>query len=83
MTSISLTWERVDCLLRHGEIQSYTVTTNSRYSSGSSSVADRMITFNNLIPFTVYNITIAAVGANGMAGPTLNVDVETEPVEGM
>ena len=85
MTSISLSWGPVECLLRNGRISGYRVTSNSRYDSTTQDLvgdSNRVLNFTALIPNTLYEFTVAALGEGGMPGPERLLNITTAPAEG-
>ena len=67
-TSVVLTWNELDCLQRNGDINGYMFRydRDSRLISDSSST--RTYTVEELIPFTEYSFSVAAVNSVG-TGP--------------
>ena len=67
-TSVVLTWNELDCLLQNGDITGYMI----RYVRDSQPIADssstRTYTVQELIPFTEYSFSVAAVNSVG-TGP--------------
>ena len=43
---------------------------------------NRSFVFSPLVPHTLYDVTIAALGDGGLVGPQLMFNVTTAPVEG-
>ena len=62
-TSVVLTWNELDCLQRNGDITSYMIRydRDSRLISDSSSTTT--YTVEELIPFTEYSFSVAAVNS--------------------
>ena len=87
MTTLILTWERVECPQRNGNIVGYRVIINSFYGtrerriSGTGSET-RTITEENIIPNTQYTIEIEAVGENSTRGQPTVVSLRTTIVQG-
>ena len=67
-TSVVLTWNELDCLQRNGDITGYMIRydRDSRLISDSSSTI--AYTVEELIPFTEYSFSVAAVNSVG-TGP--------------
>ena len=67
-TSVVLTWNEVNCLQRNGDITGYMI----RYVRDSQPIADSSstttYTVEELIPFTEYSFSVAAVNSVG-TGP--------------
>lgn len=87
MTTMTLTWGRVDCILRNSDIIGYRITSTSFYGNNSrdilgTGVENRTTTYVNLIPNTVYTFGVAAINVDGLVGPELIVNMTTIPVEG-
>ena len=84
-TTISLTWQPLNFLDRNGVIIYYTVKYNStlRNDSGIEQISGSTmsITLSNLIPYTTYNITIAASTSAGR-GPESPIQFVTTKQSG-
>ena len=67
-TSVVLTWNEMDCLQRNGDITGYMI----QYVRDSQLITDlsstRTYTVQELIPFTEYSFSVAAVNSVG-TGP--------------
>ena len=88
MTTLSISWERVECLQRNSEITGYRLFIISFYGTRIRNVTrmssrNQTLTEMNLIPNTEYTIEIGAVNSNGGIGPNLTFNVTTRPAQGM
>ena len=72
-TSITLTWDRLSCEDRNGEITGYRIqygisAFNTTMMITGTSPSDRTFTASGLVPLTTYMFRIAAVNSHGL-GP--------------
>lgn len=87
MTTLNVTWGRVECLLRNGDIRGYNLTIESRYGTENRQTLgteneNRIAVFTNLIPNTLYDIRIAAVTVDNTIGTEVIFNATTLPVNG-
>ena len=67
-TSITVQWQEVECVLRNGDITSYTIQ-YSEVESGTIQIADvtdRLITISELTASTTYTYQLAAINSAGI-----------------
>lgn len=80
-TSISISWQMLDCPLQNGEITQYSIiyaeTVPSR-QAGSATVANNVLqyTTNSLYPGTTYIFQVAARNNMGL-GPYASIEIST------
>ena len=72
-TTITLTWDEINCVDRNGVITGYMVhygitTFNTSLNVTGTSASDRTFTASGLVPLTTYMFRIAAVNSDGV-GP--------------
>ena len=86
MTTITLSWEPLSCISRNGNITSYKLSSSSVYGSSMEDVqpgtGTQDYTIQNLIPGTLYNITLGTVNSVAMMGPTVTTTNKTLLVSG-
>ena len=72
-TTITLTWDEINCVDRNGVVTGYMVqygitTFNTLLNVTGTSASDRTFTASGLVPLTTYMFRIAAVNSDGV-GP--------------
>ena len=72
-TTITLTWDEINCVDRNGVITGYMIqygitTFNTSLNVTGTSASDRTFTAFGLVPLTTYMFRIAAVNSDGV-GP--------------
>ena len=92
LTNITITWERVDCLQRNGQINLYRVTYYPTSAGSSSSTpetvigtedSDRVFTAVGLPPQTSYTFEVEAInGVLFQRGPAATIIVITSTPQG-
>ena len=85
-TSITLSWDRVLCEDRNGEITGYSIqygitSFDTTMTVTGTSPSDRTFTASRLVPLTTYMFRIAAVNSHG-EGPYRNGKFSTAFPEG-
>ena len=80
MTTVSLSWERVNCTQRNGDIRGYRIIVES--GPYSTIFADITGTGDEERSITLYMFHLAAVTVDGVAGANLSFDITMLPVEG-
>ena len=73
-TSITLTWDRLSCEERNGEITGYSIQYGITSFTATDTVtgtspSDRTFTASELLPLTTYRFRIRAVNNGGLVGP--------------
>ena len=74
-TTISVRWDRVDCLLRNSDITGYIVSYGQHGNESDSETdtvmrtADRTYTVTGLMTSTEYFVMVAAMNSDGVTGP--------------
>jgi len=78
-TSIFLSWSEVECSKRNGNIDSYFITYVNVLIRDvkTKMVNERKVILTNLLPSSVYNISLAAFNREVGMGPFITVSVET------
>ena len=84
MTTLTLLWEPLDCILQNSNITFYRLNPVSLYNNitillGSDT---RNHTLENLIPGTRYDISLSAINSVNLEGPVLSFNITTIPVSG-
>lgn len=74
VTTISLTWEELECSERNSRISRYLVTYGSEHAMN---VTWTMVQLAGLMPATDYNISLAAVNVDGEIGPAYTETIRT------
>ena len=89
MTTATITWEQVECLLRNSDIVGYRLTFVSAYDTSTVDVSGttgggalQSHTLSALIPNTLYEFSLGAVGEGGLLGPSVTFNATTDPVQG-
>lgn len=81
-TTILIEWYDVNCTERNGDITEYSIQYESNeYQNSliSTTTMSKSYTAKNLIPFTKYVFTVAAINVNG-TGPKQTIQKSTEAV---
>ena len=90
-TSITISWERLDCLERNSDISGYMLTySESETGSRPARQAGNMVTISGtsdenrtfivsgLTPQTEYTLTVSAINSDNMMGPSATINITTD-----
>lgn len=77
MTSITITWDEVQCIERNSDITEYVIIFNEINDTSNA----RQFTASQLFPSTSYTFQIAAMSSDGI-GPFESINASTSPPEG-
>ena len=89
ITSVSLSWDPINCSLQNSIIRNYTVYYWKKFGSEAInksvniSVPVTSATIDYLDPHTEYVFDVQAVNGNGLRGPSTTLNVTTRVPEGI
>ena len=79
-TSVTVSWDAIECLERNGEITGYTVVFQKQGGArvpGEVNVIERTFTASGLTPHTNYTFRVAGVNSNGTGSFSANLIILT------
>lgn len=76
-SSITLSWDELDCVNRNGEITGYLIEYN--FETTYTNTTRPFFTNTGLSPETTYSFRVAAVNSNGTGTPSTSINATTLP----